>query len=79
MKRDFEYQLLKVRESMMEELELKYKKDIKTQDELIELLKAKVSEGSPTLRSNEHTVSIINGRNHAAQEASQTSQRLRIP
>ena len=38
MKRDFEYQLLKVRESMREELELKYKRDIKTCDELIELL-----------------------------------------
>ena len=62
MKRDFEYQLLKVRESMREELELKYKRDIKTRDELIELLKAKVSEGSPKLHSGEHTVSVINGR-----------------
>ena len=62
MKRDFEYQLLKVRESMREELELKYKRDIKTHDELIELLKAKVSEGSPKLHSDEHTVSVINGR-----------------
>lgn len=47
---------------MREELELKYKRDIKIRDELIELLKAKVSEGSPTLRSSEHTVSVINGR-----------------
>jgi len=62
MKTDFEYQLLKVRESMREELELKYMRDIKTRDELIELLKAKVSKGSPTLCSSEHTVSIINGR-----------------
>ena len=62
MKRDFEYQLLKVRESMREEFELKYKRDIKTRYELIELLKAKVSEGSLKLRSGEHTVSVINGR-----------------
>lgn len=62
MKRDFEYQLLKVRESMREELELKYKRDIKTRDELIELLKAKVSEGSSKLHSGEHTVSVINRR-----------------
>ena len=62
MKRDFEYQLLKVQESMREELELKYTRDIKTRDELIELLKAKVSEGSLKLRSDEHTVSVINGR-----------------
>ena len=61
MKRDFEYQFMKVRESMREELELKYRRDINTHDELIELLKAKVSEGSPTLCSSEHTVSVING------------------
>ena len=60
--RDFEYQLSKVRESMREELELKYMRDIKTRDELIELLKAKVSEDSPTLHSSDHTVSIINER-----------------
>ena len=47
---------------MREELELKYKRDIKIRDELIELLKAKVSEGYPKLHSGEHTVSIINGR-----------------
>ena len=47
---------------MREELELKYKRDIKTHDELIELLKAKVYEGSPKLHSDEHTVSVINGR-----------------
>ena len=46
MKRHFEYQLLKVWESMREELESKYKSDIKTCNQLIELLKAKVSEGS---------------------------------
>ena len=46
---------------MSEELELKYKRDIKTRDELIELLKAKVSEGSLKLRSGQHTVSVING------------------
>ena len=41
MKRDFEYQLLKVRENMREEVEFKYKRDIKTHDELFE--------GSPKL------------------------------
>ena len=57
MKRDFEYHLLKVRESIREELELKYKMDIKTHDELIELFKAEVFEGSLELHSGEHTVS----------------------
>ena len=51
LKRNFEYQLLKVRESMRKELELKYKRDIKIHDKLIELLKGKVSEGSLKLRS----------------------------
>ena len=41
---------------------LRYKRDIKTRDELIELLKAKVSEGSLKLRSGEHFISVINGR-----------------
>ena len=41
MKRDFEISIVESRESMREELELKYKRDIKTRDELIELLKAK--------------------------------------
>ena len=59
MKKDFEYQFLKVQR---EELELKYKRDIKTGDKLIELLKAKVCEGSPKLHSGEHIVSVINGR-----------------
>ena len=58
---------------MREELKLKYKRDIKTCDELIELLKAKMSEGSPALCSSEHTVSVGN---RAAQEVGQTSQRL---
>ena len=43
MKRDFEYPVVEGPESTRKELELKYKSDIKTRDELIKVLKAKVS------------------------------------
>lgn len=51
------YQLLKV---MREELELKYKRDIKPRDEPIKLLKAQVTESSPKLCSGERMVSVVN-------------------
>jgi len=47
---------------MREELELKYKRDIKTRDELIELLKAKVSVVPSARHSDELAVSVTNGR-----------------
>ena len=62
---------------MREELELNYKRDIKTRDEHNELLKAKVSEGYPKLHSGEHTVSVINAReSHSSGGRSTMSQRL---
>ena len=43
MSRDSEYQMLRVKSSLREELEQKYQNDIRTRDELIELLRAKLS------------------------------------
>ena len=50
MKRDSEYQLLRVKSSLREELKQKYQNDIRTRDELIELLSAKLSGATPAKR-----------------------------
>ena len=41
LKREHELQLLQVKESLREELEKKYERDLKTRDELIELMRGK--------------------------------------
>ena len=43
MKRDSEYQLLRVKSGLREDLEQKYQNDTRTRDELVELLRAKLS------------------------------------
>ena len=71
MKSDFDYHLLKVKESMREQLQLKYK----THDELNELLKVKVPPSNRHGDSAERVVLVTNG-SHAAQEAGHAIQML---
>ena len=56
MRRDKEYQLLKANEGMREELEQNYQNDIRARDELIELLRAKLSDSTPSKRVGEPQV-----------------------
>ena len=81
MKRDFDYEILRVKESVREDLGRRYERDLKTRDEFIELLKAKLAVSpSSACTGNVRSLGGGSGESKSMEDVSISySNRLKLP